>query len=45
MCRTELFTYQYDPIRILESSSTYILPEDDDVLDDIDDLIDIEVDT
>jgi len=45
LCRTELFTYQYDPIRILESSSTYILPEDDDVLDDIDDLIDIEVDT
>lgn len=29
LCRTELFTYQYDPIRLLESNSTYVFPKED----------------
>ena len=30
LCRNELFTYQYDPIRIFESNSTYVFtPEDE----------------
>lgn len=43
LCRTELFNYQYDPIRIFESNSTYSFPEVDAVVSDSNSLIDIEV--
>ena len=33
LCRTELFSYQYDPIRLFESNSTYVHPWADDPVD------------
>jgi len=44
LCRIELFTYQYDPIKIFEANSTYVPPVEDDE-DDTDEIIEIVEDT
>ncbi len=35
LCRMELFTYQYDPIKIFESNSTYTLPVEPEVEEEV----------